>query len=88
MRKLISNLVLGLRVAIFALSFLAASPFILFRFGVDWIRDRIESSWPGNDRAQMVSSWIRLLAPFVFCIILIVVLCFATAWLQARYSNS
>lgn len=88
MRKLFSNPVFGFRLAVFALTVLAASPIILFKFGVDWLKERVESRWPGNYRAQIVSFWIGLLAPVLLNIILLVVLWLAIAWLRARRNHS
>ncbi len=74
MRRLVSNTVLGVQVAAFALVCLAASPLILFKFGVDWVRERIECRWPDSYRARAVSYWFGVLAPFVLCVVLLAVL--------------
>jgi len=84
--RLVSHFVPGLQVAVFVVVCLVASPVILFKFGVDWLRERIEARWPDSYRAQAVSFWIGLLAPAILCIVLIVVLVFAAARLRARQS--
>jgi hypothetical protein len=74
LRRLVTNTVLGVQIAAFALVCVMASPMILFKFGVDWVRDRIEARWPDSERARAVSFWIGLLAPLVFCVVMLVVL--------------
>lgn len=74
MRRLIDAVGFGLSVAVFAVVCLFASPLILFKFGVDWVRERIESRWPDSERAREISSWIGLLAPVLFVVVLAVTL--------------
>jgi hypothetical protein len=83
---LLSRLVTKVACGVYAVAFYAAAfavflvivlPEILFRFGLDWIRERIETRWPESDRAKRVSSWIGCLAPVVAWIGLVVVMLLA-----------
>jgi hypothetical protein len=76
-RRLVSHVVLGVEIAVFALVCLVASPMILFKFTFDQLRDRIEARWPDSYRAQVVSFWIGLLAPVILFIVLGALLAFA-----------
>ncbi len=82
-----ARLVSRLQVAMFVVVGLVASPVILFKFGVDWLCDRIEARWPDSHRAQIVIFWFRLLAPLVLCIVLTVLLMSAIGRLRARHGT-
>lgn len=83
MRRLLTRVATGLYMAAFAVFCLAASPIILFHFGVSAVRDRIEARWPDSDRARAVSFWLGLLAPVVLLVVLAVALGFAIAHVWA-----
>lgn len=83
MRRLVAKTVLGAQVAAFAVVCLISLPMILFMFSVNWVRYRIESRWPDNERAQAVSYWFGLLAPVALLVVLAVTLEFAIANIRA-----
>jgi TRAP-type C4-dicarboxylate transport system permease small subunit len=72
-RKYVTNVVLGVQVAAFAMVCIVCSPAILFKFGVDWVQERIETRWPGSEHARAVRFWIGLLAPALLCLVLLIV---------------
>ena len=88
MRRLVANTVLGFQVAAFAAVCLLGSPMILFKFGVDEVRRRIESRWPNSDRVRAISFWIGLLAPFVMCVVLAAALGIAVVRVRALQQTS
>lgn len=87
MRRILANVALGFQVFVFALVCVVCSPAILFKFGVDWVRDGIEARWPDSDRARAVSFWVGLLAPLVLSavlLLLVVILAVRVRELQQR----
>jgi hypothetical protein len=69
-RQRVSQVVFGLQVTAFGLACLAASPMLLFKAGVDWLRDSLEARWPDRQRAEAISFWIGMLPPVILCVIL------------------
>lgn len=80
----VSRVVTGGMLAAFALVCVAASPVILFKFGVDAAGDAIERRWPDSARAAAARFWMRLLAPIAFVGVLLVGMALAVAWLKAK----
>jgi len=73
-RSLISNIAFGVYAVAFVTACLACTPFILFKFAVDWVGDRILATWPDSDRARAVRFWVRLLAPVAVNVVMLVIL--------------
>ncbi len=82
MRQVLAMVGLALEVAMFTLVCLAATPCLLFKFGVDRLRERIESRWPDSGPARAASCWIGLLAPVIFLVLAVMVV-FAACKLPA-----
>ena len=74
MQQLVPKVVIGFQAAGFALVCLFVSPMILFKFGVDCVRDRIETHWRDSDRARAASAWLGLLLPVILCIVVVLAL--------------
>jgi hypothetical protein len=81
---MVSRVMTGLYMAVFVVVCLLASPVILFKFGVDWVREWIEARWPDSRRALVISFWIGLLAPVLLNVVLVVLLLFAVARLRIK----
>jgi hypothetical protein len=43
---------------------------VLFRLGVDGVRDWIEARWPDSDRAKAIGYWFRVLAPLPLLVLM------------------
>src|SRR4051812_24911845 len=82
MRQWVSKVVFGLRVTASALACLAASPMLLFKDGVDWLRDSLEARWPDSQRAEAVSFWIGILSPVILCVSLATLLALVIARME------
>lgn len=83
MRQLLTRVATALHMTAFAVFCLAASPVILFHFGVSAMRDRIERRWPDSERARAVGYWLGLLAPVMLLVVIAVALGFAIAHVRA-----
>jgi hypothetical protein len=83
----VRNVILALRVSVFALACLLAAPIILWQFAVAGLRHWIETQWPDSERAQSVSSLIGFLAPLILLIVVAVVFGFAIAWVRSIKAN-
>ena len=85
--RIISMALTTLMMTVFVLWCLAASPLLLFKFGVDWLTERLESKWPDSYRARVIPFWTRLLAPLAFLVILSAVLLLAIFHLRAKANS-
>ncbi len=81
--RLISGSVTGVLLVAFGLFCLLAFPGILVQFGVAWVREKIEATWPDSDRARAWSFWIGLLTPSVVLVLLLIVLILGIRWLRS-----
>ena len=79
MRRFLSGTAVGISVIVFGLVCLTFSPVILFKFGVDLVRERIEAKWPNSERAKRISSWLGILAPVFLCVVMLALICVVLA---------